>query len=399
MRCSSSMLIALGVGATVALFTPSSAMCADDVPGPARSDSNPASSKSVSAKAPTAKAPTRTETKATTKQKDEDIPETDLLDAMRQGLVAVDAKGRGDGRITMTIKNRTKRQLRVVLPPGLIAQGATGQFGGMGGMGGGMGGMGGGGMGGMGGGMGGMGGGMGGMGGGGMGGMGGMGRNAGTMPPTMGMMMLARMIMYFCGDPDSWDQRSIMIGMMGGMGGGMGGMGGMGGGMGGMGGMGGGMRSVPPTGLPFANLEPGQTRSLPTRVVSLTSPDEEQGLVLPREGESLRIVGDIERVNENPLAQIALKRLSAEKAPTSLSQLVMWKVSSDLDWDTIAQQSRAWANQHELSLARYFVDHLDALPEGETAKLRFDVVARDAGAKAAAGDLTKARSRAIWYSA
>ena len=69
----------------------------------------------------------------------------------------------------------------------------------------------------------------------------------------MGMMMLARIIMYFCGDPDSWDMRSLMIGMMGGMGmGGMGGGmmgGGMGGmGMGGMGGMmGGGMRSVPPT--------------------------------------------------------------------------------------------------------------------------------------------------------
>ena len=34
----------------------------------------------------------------------------------------------------------------------------------------------------------------------------------------MGMMMLSRMIMYFCGDPESWDQRSMMIGMMGGMG-------------------------------------------------------------------------------------------------------------------------------------------------------------------------------------
>ena len=42
------------------------------------------------------------------------------------------------------------------------------------------------------------------------------------MPSMMGMMMLARMIMYFCGDPDSWDMRSLMIGMMGmrGMGGG-----------------------------------------------------------------------------------------------------------------------------------------------------------------------------------
>ena len=97
-----------------------------------------------------------------------------------------------------------------------------------------------------------------------MGGMGGMGRQSGTMPATMGMMMLARMIMYFCGDPESWDMRSLMIGMMGGGMGGMGGgMGGMGGGMGGMGGgMGGGMRSVPPTSLPFTTLGPKSDASL-----------------------------------------------------------------------------------------------------------------------------------------
>ena len=35
-----------------------------------------------------------------------------------------------------------------------------------------------------------------------------------------------------------------------------------------MGGMGGGMRSVPPTDLPSALLNPGQTRHLPTRLVS-----------------------------------------------------------------------------------------------------------------------------------
>ena len=70
--------------------------------------------------------------------------------------------------------------------------------------------------------------------------------------------------------------------MMGGMGGGM--MGGMGGGMGGMGG---GMRSVPPTDLPFAQLNPGQTRSLPTRLVSLSPPDPELGAVkLSEKGEA-----------------------------------------------------------------------------------------------------------------
>src|SRR6185437_15901634 len=83
------------------------------------------------------------------------VPTYDLLDAAKQGLVSVKAEGLGDGRMTLSVHNRTKKELRVVLPPGLIASGASGQFGGMGGMGmGGMGGMGGGmgGMGGMGGG-------------------------------------------------------------------------------------------------------------------------------------------------------------------------------------------------------------------------------------------------------
>ena len=30
----------------------------------------------------------------------------------------------------------------------------------------------------------------------------------------MGLMMLGRLIMYFCGDYDSWDMRSLMMGMM-----------------------------------------------------------------------------------------------------------------------------------------------------------------------------------------
>src|SRR4051794_13620457 len=79
-----------------------------------------------------------------------EVPTFNLLDAMRDGTVSVTAEGLGDGRMTLNVTNRTKRQLRVVLPPGLIASGATGQMGGMGGgmMGGGMG------MGGMGGGMG-----------------------------------------------------------------------------------------------------------------------------------------------------------------------------------------------------------------------------------------------------
>jgi hypothetical protein len=223
--------------------------------------------------------------------------------------------------------------------------------------------------------------------------MGGQGQTPGTMPPTMGMMMLSRMIMYFCGDRDSWDMRSIMIGMMGGMGGGM--MGGMGGGMmggmgGGMGGMGGGMRSVPATDLPSAILEPRQTRHLPTRLVSLNTPDPQAGFSLPEKGERLEIRGDISKVNENPQVQKALKRLAADKAPTSLTQLVMWRLAGGLSWDTIAELSEKWANDYELTLAKDFVEHLDSLTEGETGRLLFQLDGVDAASEAIASEVGKA---------
>jgi hypothetical protein len=337
------------------------------------------------------------------KNSDERVPEIGLLEASRQGLISAHAEGRGDGRMTVSVTNRTKHQLRVVLPPGLIAQGATGQFGGMGGMGGMMGGMGGGmggmgvGMGGMGVGMGGMGGGMGGMGGmrgGMMGGMGGMGMSGGTMPSTMGMMMLARMIMYFCGDPDSWDMRSLMISMMGmrggmgGMGGGM--MGGMGGGM--MGGMGGGMRSVPPSSLPSALLNPGQTRHLPTRLVILAPPDPQEGLKLPEKGEPLRL-GDIADVNDNPRVQKALRRLAANAVSKSISRLIMWRLTAGVDWETLAELSNGWANGYELTLARNFVERLDTLPDGETGRVLFEVDGTDTSSAALAAQVKTALRR------
>jgi hypothetical protein len=330
--------------------------------------------------------PTSTTGKPTANQ---DPLELNLLDAMRQGTVSVQAEGSGDGRMTMSLTNRSSRTLRVVLPPGIVAQGATGQFGGMGGMG--MGGMGGGMMGGMGGGMGGMGGGMGGMGGmrgGGMGGMGGMGRMAATMPPMMGMMMLSRMIMYFCGDVDTWDMRSLMIGMgrMGGMGMGGMGMGGMGMGGMGMGGMG--MRSVPPTSLPFAELQPRQTRHLPTRLVSLSPPDPQTGVRLPQKGEPLQI-GDISDFNENPRVQKALKRLAADKASSPTSQLIMWHLAAGLDWETIAQLSQPWANRYQLTLAQKFVEHLDTLPEGEAGRVQFQVTGTDSATEPMAAELIK----------
>ena len=315
-----------------------------------------------------AKTKAKTKAIATAKQPatdDENIPTYNLLEAMSQGLVGVEASGRGDGRMTVSVTNNTKKQLRVVLPPGIIAQGATGQFGGMGG---GMGGM-------------------GGMGGGMMGGA----MMARTMPPTMGMMMLSRLIMYLCGDYDSWDQRSLSIGMMGMGGMGMGGMGmGMGGMGGGMGGMGGGMRSVPPTSLPFANLKPGQKRDLPTRLVSLSQPDPESetGVSFPAKDEKLQL-GDVSQINGDDRVRKALKRLAADKAPATISQLVMWRLNVGMDWDRIAQVSSAWANAYELTLAQQFVDRLDSLPDAETGTILFDVQSTGAAGAAHAAALTK----------
>src|SRR5438270_1224 len=44
-----------------------------------------------------------------------------VLEGLRSGQIAADAQGLGDGRMELSLTNRTKRQLRVVLPPGLIA--------------------------------------------------------------------------------------------------------------------------------------------------------------------------------------------------------------------------------------------------------------------------------------
>jgi len=155
------------------------------------------------------------------------------------------------------------------------------------------------------------------------------------------------------------------------------------------GGMGGGMRSVPPTQVPSALLDPGQTRNLPTRLVSITPPDPEAGLRLPDQGEPLKL-GDIAQVSDNAQVQKALRRLAVDKAPTSLSQLVMWRVAGGLDWNTISQFSEKWANGYELTLAKEFVDHLDALPEGETGRVLFQVDSADAASEPIASEVGKA---------
>jgi hypothetical protein len=112
---------------------------------------------------------------------------------------------------------------------------------------------------------------------------------------------------------------------------------------------------------------------------------------LPEKGEPLSI-GDIGDMNPNPRVQKALRRLAAEKAATTVSQLVMWNVAAGLEWDSIAELSRSWANRFELVLAKDFVDRLDAdgPADGETGKLLFQVDATDEAAAARVAGLKKA---------
>ena len=80
--------------------------------------------------------------------------------------------------------------------------------------------------------------------------------------------------------------------------------------------------------------------------------------------------------------------MAADKAaPSTIAQLVMWPVASKLEWATIEELSKKWANGHELSLAREFAENLDTLPSGETASLLCEIKGGDAAQAAA---LTKA---------
>jgi len=162
----------------------------------------------------------------------------------------------------------------------------------------------------------------------------------------------------------------------------------MGGGMGGMGGggMGGGMMSVPPTDLPNALLRPNQTRDLVTRAVSLSPPTQDGRALMPAKGEPLS-VGDVTQLDDaNPRLELALRRLAADKAPGSISQLVLWHVRYGLDWATLAHASRPWANAYELALARQFVRRIDGprseMPPLAAATLYVDVVGEGPRAEA-----------------
>jgi hypothetical protein len=171
-------------------------------------------------------------------------------------------------------------------------------------------------------------------------------------------------------------------------------MGGMG--MGGMG-MGGGMRSVPPTAPPHATVAPGQTRRLPTNVVSLNPPSPEGKVVFPAKGEELELA-DAGQVLQDARLRAALVRLAGEKAPETVTQLVLWHLGTGMDWASLAQVARGWANSSELALARSVVSRLDkADPARESREAAFaedgtiylDLAGRDGAGKVAVEKLAK----------
>jgi len=156
-----------------------------------------------------------------------------------------------------------------------------------------------------------------------------------------------------------------------------------------MGGMGGGFRSVPPTSLPFAALNPKQTRHLPTRLVGLSEPDAEQPVAMPAKGEKLR-VGDVSQLTDDDRVQKALKRLAEDKAPQTVAQLVMWRLASNLDWGQIEAMSKSWSNAQELTLAQTFVDQLDRLPQGDSGTFLCEVKVDDPALKGLSREIAKA---------
>ena len=131
----------------------------------------------------------------------------------------------------------------------------------------------------------------------------------GTMPASMGMMMLGRLIMHLVGDRDSWDQRSLMMGDDGRHGRWHGWHGRRHDGWHG--------RRLPlraSHGLPETALKPHQVRHLPTAVVSLNGPDEDGRPVVPTKDEPLKISA-IEQWTDDMRTRTALKRLAEVELP------------------------------------------------------------------------------------
>ena len=163
--------------------------------------------------------------------------------------------------------------------------------------------------------------------------------------------------------------------------------------MGGMGG--GGFRSVPPTDLPTATLNPGQSRGLSTRLVRLGGPNADGGVDFPAQGEPLTL-GDVAQTEVNAKVQTALRRLARDGAPETISQMALW-AAAGMSWADIARLSRPWASSQELALAKQLVEDLDAkADDADTGRIMIEVTSKDEAHKAMAERIAAAfRGRTV----
>jgi hypothetical protein len=105
-------------------------------------------------------------------------------------------------------------------------------------------------------------------------------------------------------------------------------------------------------------------------------------------GETLQI-GDIAQLTKDARVQKALKRLAVDKAPLTVSQLVMWSVKDGLNWNQISRLAKDSVNKFELTLARNFVEQLDNLPAGDTGTLLYQMTVANTSNQGIADTLGK----------
>ena len=234
-----------------------------------------------------------------------DLATVDLMDAARAGKVTVAAEGRGDGVLLLTVANRSRKPLRIVLPSALTATGAAGRYGVLGGLG---------------------------------GGVSTLGRpfanNADGAGQPAGLAMFGRLVTTAV-EPHVRNLAGFtptgaaMLSASSAL------------------------RSVAPAGPASAELAPGQSRRLATRLVSLEGPpaNPQGGLVYPALGQDLTLA-PIESLNFDGRTRQILERLGSEQAASGPAQLVLWRVAARLDWSEIEQAAKAWANPFEVTLAR-----------------------------------------------
>jgi hypothetical protein len=155
---------------------------------------------------------------------------------------------------------------------------------------------------------------------------------------------------------------------------------------------------VPPAAPASALIKPGQSRRLPTPLVNLSGPTVEGKLAMPREGEPLELLDIAAQAGASPRLRDVVKRLAAENAPQTVSQLALWKVGTGLDWSRLESITVPWANPHEFALARHLVSQLGpaaAAPASEATPAASNTIDIDLGTTDRTAEPFAAQLRAL----